>query len=162
METPAAGEQESGSCACHADEERAAHDPAYRRALWIVVVLNLGFGAVEIVGGFLSRSQALKADALDFLGDGSITLVGLLALAWAAHTRARVVLVQGWFLAALRFGVIGMAIWRAMNAVPPEADLIGRPWSGWARGQCQRRALAHALPRQRRRQRPRHLAFLPQ
>lgn len=118
-------EQESGCCSCHADEIRAASDPAYRRALWIVVILNLGFGVVEIIGGFLARSQALKADALDFLGDGSITLVGLLALGWAEHTRARVALMQGWFLAALGAGVIGAAIWRAMNAIPPEADLMG-------------------------------------
>jgi len=80
---------------------------------------------VEIVGGFVARSQALKADALDFLGDGSITLVGLFALAWAEHTRARVALAQGCFLAALGLGVIAAAIWRAMNAVPPDADLMG-------------------------------------
>lgn len=115
----------TGCCSCHADEKRAASDPAYRRALWIVVGLNLGFGLVEIIGGFFARSQALKADALDFLGDGSITLVGLFALAWAERTRARVALTQGCFLATLGLGVIGAAIWRAMNAVPPEADLMG-------------------------------------
>ena len=118
-------DSETECCGCHADEKRAAIDPAYRRALWIVVILNLGFGLVEIVGGFLARSQALKADALDFLGDGSITLVGLLALGWAERKRARVALAQGWFLVALGVGVIGMAIWRAMNAIPPEADLMG-------------------------------------
>jgi cation diffusion facilitator family transporter len=116
---------ETNSCGCHADERRAASDPAYRRALWIVVLLNLGFGLVEIVGGFVARSQALKADALDFLGDGSITLVGLFALAWAEHTRARVALTQGCFLAALGLGVIGAAIWRTMHAIAPEADIMG-------------------------------------
>lgn len=117
--------QEESCCGCHTDEKRAASDPAYRRALWIVIILNLGFGLVEIVGGFFARSQALKADALDFLGDGSITLVGLLALAWAEHTRARVALTQGCFLAALGLGVICLAIWRMMNALRPEADLMG-------------------------------------
>jgi len=116
---------EIASCGCHADEERAASDSTYRRALWIVVVLNLGFGMVEIVGGFLARSQALKADALDFFGDGSITLLGLLALGWAAPTRSRVALVQGWFLAALGIGVIVAAAWRALNAEPPAAGLMG-------------------------------------
>ena len=43
----------------------------------------------------------MKADALDFLGDGSIILIGLFALAWAEHTHARVTLTQGCFLAAL-------------------------------------------------------------
>ena len=44
--------------------------PAYKRALWIVVLLNIGYGVVEIVGSFLAGSQALQADALDFVGDG--------------------------------------------------------------------------------------------
>ena len=52
----------------------------YRRALWTVVLLNVGYGVVEMVGGFVSGSQALKADALDFLGDGLITFLGLLAI----------------------------------------------------------------------------------
>jgi cation diffusion facilitator family transporter len=116
---------EAGGCGCHGDTERAEHDPAYRRALWIVVVLNLGFGVLEAVGGFVASSQALKADALDFLGDGSITLVGLLALAWSAAARAKVALVQGLFLAMLGVGVIGYALWRALNAIPPEAELMG-------------------------------------
>ena len=100
-------------------------DPAYRRALWWVVILNVGFGLVEIVGGFIANSQALKADALDFLGDGSITFVGLLALGWAASTRARIAMTQGLFLGALGLAVIAMAIWRALNAIPPEPELMG-------------------------------------
>lgn len=112
-------------CACHADEKRAANDPAYRRALWIVVILNLGFGVIEAIGGFMANSHALKADSLDFLGDGSITLVGLFALGWAQRTRARVALTQGCFLAALGVGVISMAVWRAVNAEPPEFEVMG-------------------------------------
>jgi Co/Zn/Cd efflux system component len=41
---------------------------AYCRTLWIVVVLNVGYGLIELVGGFLADSQALKADAIDLLG----------------------------------------------------------------------------------------------
>ena len=113
------------SCGCHADEERAERDPAYRRALWLVIILNVGFGLGEIVAGFIADSQALKADALDFLGDGSITFVGLLALGWSAATRSKVALTQGLFLAALGLSVIGMAAWRALNAIPPDAELMG-------------------------------------
>ena len=112
-------------CGCEADTERASADPAYRRALWIVVVLNLGFGVCEVVGGLVARSQALMADSLDFVGDGSITLVGLLALSWSAIARSRTALTQGCFLAALGVGVIASAGWRALNAVAPEADLMG-------------------------------------
>lgn len=118
-------ENESDNCGCTGNIERAEHDPAYRRALLWVVILNIGFGLMEIVGGFIANSQALKADALDFIGDGSITFVGLLALGWTAARRARVAMAQGWFLAALGVSVIGMAVWRALHAVPPEAELMG-------------------------------------
>ena len=117
--------KEGDSCGSHADEERAERDPAYRRALWIVVILNVGFGLGEIVAGFVADSQALKADALDFLGDGSITFVGLLALGWGAATRSKVALAQGLFLGVLGASVIGMAAWRALNAIPPNAGLMG-------------------------------------
>jgi cation diffusion facilitator family transporter len=116
---------EEGCCGCTGDSKRAEKDPAYRRALWIVVLLNLGFGACEIIGGFIADSQALKADSLDFVGDGTITLVGLIALGWAAAARARIALVQGIFLLTLGLGVIGVAFWRALTAVAPEAELMG-------------------------------------
>ena len=64
---------DSEDCGCTGDPERAVDDPQYRRALWIVIILNVGFGMIELAAGFLAASQALKADALDFLGDGSIT-----------------------------------------------------------------------------------------
>ena len=72
--------------------------PAYRRALWIVVLLNLGYGLAEIVGGLIADSQALKADALDFLGDGSITFLGLLAIGWSLRLRARTAYYKEYFL----------------------------------------------------------------
>lgn len=115
----------SGDCGCHGDQERMSADPAYRRALWIVVFLNVAFGLFELAGGFIAGSQALKADSLDFLGDGSITFVGLLALAWTQTARAKIALVQGIFLALLGLGVLATAAWRALNAMPPEAELMG-------------------------------------
>ena len=118
-------DSDTSSCGCTGDTKRAERDPAYRRALWIVVLLNLGFGLIEIVGGFIADSQALKADALDFIGDGTISLFGLVALGWTAHARSRIALAQGLFLGALGLGVIGFAIWRTMNAVAPEAELMG-------------------------------------
>jgi len=103
----------------------AAVNPAYRRALWIVVLLNSGYGVVEAIAGFVSDSQALKADALDFLGDGAISFIGLLALAWPLQRRARVALAQGLFLGALGLGVIGSTIYRVLVQRQPEAEVMG-------------------------------------
>lgn len=99
--------------------------PAYRRALWIVVVLNLGYGLVEVAGGFLSGSQGLKADALDFLGDGLITFVGLVAAGWGMRARARAALLQGVFLGLFGLGVLASSAWRVLVHEVPEAGLMG-------------------------------------
>ena len=99
--------------------------PAYKRALWIVVALNVGYGIVEMLGGFLSGSQALKADALDFLGDGLITFLGILAIGWSLVWRARSALIQGLFLGALGLGVLANTAYRVLVQQQPEAELMG-------------------------------------
>lgn len=99
--------------------------PAYRRALWIVVVLNVGYGLAEIVAGFVSGSQALKADALDFLGDGTITLLGLLAIGWSLVWRARSALLQGIFLGVLGLGILVTSAYRVFVLHQPEAEIMG-------------------------------------
>lgn len=106
-------------------QDYAHATPAYRRALWTVVVLNVGYGLAEIVAGFVSGSQALKADALDFLGDGTITLVGLLAIGWSLVWRARAALLQGVFLGLLGLGVLGTSAYRVFVLHQPEADIMG-------------------------------------
>ncbi|MCV0372400.1 MAG: cation transporter [Nitrosarchaeum sp.] len=99
--------------------------PAYRRALWIVVLINVGYGIAEMIGGFLADSQALKADALDFLGDGSITFLGLLAIGWGLKLRACSALLQGIFLGVMGIAVLGYTIYRTQVLHTPEAGLMG-------------------------------------
>lgn len=89
------------------------------------MLLNLGYGLIEVVGGFLAGSQALKADALDFLGDGSITLLGLLAISWNPVWRARSAFVQGLFLGVLGIAVLVMTGYRVLVLQTPEAELMG-------------------------------------
>ena len=99
--------------------------PAYKRALWIVILLNAGYGAVEIVGGFLAGSQSLKADALDFLGDGLISFLGLIAIGWGLQARAKAALLQGLFLGALGMGVLVATAYRVIVLNQPHAELMG-------------------------------------
>jgi cation diffusion facilitator family transporter len=97
----------------------------YRRALWIVVLLNVGYGLIEMVGGFVGRSQALKADALDFLGDGLITFLGLVAIGWSLAWRTRAALIQGIFLGVLGIGVVVNTAYRVFSHQQPEPELMG-------------------------------------
>ncbi|MEQ8353921.1 MAG: cation transporter [Kiloniellaceae bacterium] len=108
------------------DAKIPAHLSAgYRRALWTVVLLNIGYGVIEMAGGFISGSQALKADALDFLGDGVITFLGLLAIGWSLAWRARSALLQGVFLGALGCGVFINTVYRVFVLNVPTAELMG-------------------------------------
>ena len=99
--------------------------PAYARALWIVVGLNVGYGLVEIAGGFIAGSQAVKADALDFLGDGFISFLGLMAFAWQTVWRARSALIQGYFLGTLGLGVLAYTVYRVLLMEMPQPELMG-------------------------------------
>lgn len=99
--------------------------PAYKRALWIVVLLNVGYGIAEIVGSFLADSQALQADSLDFLGDGLISFLGLIAVGWGLVARARSALLQGIFLGALGLGVLVTTAYRVLVLQQPEPFLMG-------------------------------------
>jgi len=99
--------------------------PAYKRALWIVVLLNVGYGIIEIGGSILSGSQALQADALDFIGDGLISFLGLIAVGWGLAARAKAALLQGVFLALLGLGVIGSTLYRVFVEHEPQTLLMG-------------------------------------
>jgi len=90
-----------------------------------VVVLNLGYGIAEAVGGYIAGSQALKADALDFLGDGLITLLAVIATGWRPAWRARTALMQGIFLALMGLGVIGNTVVKVFSGAPVDAAIMG-------------------------------------
>lgn len=62
----------------------AEHRGRRERSIGIAVLLNVSFTAIELVGGLLTNSVALLADALHDLGD-SIALV----TAWALERKAR-------------------------------------------------------------------------
>lgn len=99
--------------------------PAYKRALWIVVLLNVGYGIVEIAGSFIAGSQALQADSLDFLGDGLISFLGLIAVGWGLAARAKAALLQGIFLGLLGLGVVASTVYRIFIEHQPESLLMG-------------------------------------
>ncbi|WP_188053868.1 cation transporter [Sphingosinithalassobacter sp. CS137] len=113
------------ACTSCAADTTPANAPRWRLALWIALAVNLGMFTVEIVAGVAAGSQALLADALDFLGDAANYAISLgvagMALAW----RARAALLKGWTLALLGLWVLGSTIWSIWNGAPPEAHLMG-------------------------------------
>ena len=84
-------------------------DPALRRVVAIVALLNLAYFGIEFAVALRIGSVSLFADSVDFLEDASVNLLILAALAWSAKNRARV----GMALAAILL-VPGLAtLWTA-------------------------------------------------
>jgi cation diffusion facilitator family transporter len=103
----------------------APASPAWRRALWIALAVNATMFAVEVAGGQIAGSVALKADALDFLGDAANYAIALLVAGMALVWRARAALLKG--LALIGFGgwVAVSAVQRALEGAPPQAFAMG-------------------------------------
>lgn len=119
----------SASCCNHHDPaEQAAQrlrDKAYRRVLWAVLAINAVMFAVEIGAGIASRSAALQADSLDFLGDAANYGISLFVVGMALHLRARAALAKAITMAVFGLWVIGVAGWNLYAGVTPHAYSMG-------------------------------------
>tara|TARA_R110002073_G_scaffold67393_2_gene167962 strand:+ start:15114 stop:15734 length:621 start_codon:yes stop_codon:yes gene_type:complete len=99
--------------------------PAYRRALWAVILINSVMFIVEALAGFASGSQALIADALDFAGDSMTYSISLLVIGSSLALRSKAALFKGGLLFAIAVSVLGMTLFRALSGEPPAAETMG-------------------------------------
>lgn len=97
----------------------------YKKALWIALFVNAAMFAVEIIAGIGAQSASLLADAVDFFGDALNYGVSIVALGFAALWRSRVAYAKGISMGLYGVGVIGFAVWNAINGVVPEAKTMG-------------------------------------
>ena len=100
-------------------------DPAYRRVLWIALLLNVAMFAIETAASASSDSVSLLADAIDFLGDAANYGVSLSVMAMAAAWRARASLVKAASMAGFGLFVLGRAAWSLATGETPQALTMG-------------------------------------
>lgn len=100
-------------------------DPAYRRVLWIALVVNALMFAVEIATGIGSGSVSLLADAIDFFGDAANYALSLAVLAMAATVRARAAIFKAACMALFGVFVLARAAWVLQSGGVPEALTMG-------------------------------------
>lgn len=103
--------------------------PAYKRALIAVIIINGIMFGVEFAAGYLSGSQALKADALDFAADSATYAISLAVIGSALIVRARAALLKGLSLSAMAIFVLISTAISFFDATPPEAFTMG--WVGF-------------------------------
>ena len=100
-------------------------NPAYRRALWIALVLNALMFGVEIIASFAAQSVSLLADAVDFLGDAGNYGVALFVLGLAPVWRSRTALWKGWLMVGYGVFVLGQSAWQWSVGVVPDPLTMG-------------------------------------
>jgi Co/Zn/Cd efflux system component len=116
----------SASCCGHQTEpDQHRGDASYRRALWIVLTINILMFGIEIGAGLAAGSASLQADALDFLGDAGNYVISLSVVGMALRYRAMAALVKGATMLAFGLWVIGVTAWHASHGTLPEAFTMG-------------------------------------
>lgn len=98
---------------------------AYKRALWAVIAINGTMFLVELGAGILAGSQALKADALDFLSDTATYAITLFVIGMPLVWRARAALFKGLTLAAMGLWVLGSTAYHVLVLGVPQAEVMG-------------------------------------
>jgi len=97
----------------------------YKRRLWAVIAINAAMFAVELGAGALAGSQALQADALDFLGDSMTYGMSLAVIGLSPHTRAVAALAKAASLTAMALWVLGSTAYHVLILGLPRAEVMG-------------------------------------
>ena len=122
-------EQSVAGCCNSGCEPAAKPDPAFRRVLWIALVVNAGMFAIELAGGLRANSASLLADAADFLGDAANYAVSLFVLGLAPIWRSRAAALKGLSMGLYGLGVLAVAAYNFNRAALPDATTMG--WIGF-------------------------------
>lgn len=113
----------SGCCGHNAKFDGVSDD--YKRRLWIVIALNAVMFVIEMGAGQMARSQALQADALDFLGDALTYGISLAVIGASIRARTNAALAKGISLMLMGAWVFGSTMYRVFYVGVPEAGIMG-------------------------------------
>jgi len=113
------------ACGCAGDVKFEGLSRAYKRRLWVVILLNATMFGVEMSGGVMAGSQALQADALDFLGDTLTYGMSLAVIGLSLRVRATAALIKAATLALMGLWVFGSTVWHAFVLGTPRAEVMG-------------------------------------
>ncbi len=110
---------------CDGEPKFDGVSPDFRRALWLVILINGVMFVVEVFGGALAGSKALQADALDFLGDTTTYALSLYVIGMSLRARTTAALLKGISLGVMGAWVLGTAIYQVLVLGTPKAEIMG-------------------------------------
>jgi Co/Zn/Cd efflux system component len=99
-------------------------DKRYVRILWLVIAINAAMFVVEMVAGHLAGSQALQADALDFLGDTLTYGISLAVIGRSLEVRSGAALLKGLSLTLMGLWVFASTAYQVLILGLPRAEIM--------------------------------------
>ncbi len=115
----------SASCCCGGVPVFDGMDRRYKRILWTVIGINGAMFLTEMIAGQLAGSQALKADALDFLADTVTYGLSLIVIGASLRRRASAALLKGLSLSTMALWVFGSTVYHTLVLGLPKAEVMG-------------------------------------
>ena len=115
----------AGGCGCSGNPRFDGMDPRYKRALWVVILINAVMFLVEMTAGHLAGSQALQADALDFLGDTLTYGMSLAVIGASLRARSTAAMVKGISLTLMGLWVFAATAYSIFVLGVPRAEIMG-------------------------------------
>ena len=112
-------------CGCGDGVKFDGLSAAFKRVLWAVIAINAAMFAAEMGAGLLAGSHALKADALDFLGDTATYTITLFVIGMPLAWRARAALFKGLTLGAMGLWVLASTAYHVLVLGVPRAEVMG-------------------------------------
>jgi Co/Zn/Cd efflux system component len=97
----------------------------YKRRLMLVTAINVGMFVIEFSAGHLARSQALKADALDFFADGVTYALSFWAIGKPPRVRTGAAVLKGVSLFAMGVWIAATTLYQFFVRGVPEAQVMG-------------------------------------
>jgi len=97
----------------------------YKRRLWLVIAINASMFLVEMGAGALAGSNALQADALDFLADSATYGISLAVIGASVRTRALAAIGKAASLSLMSLWVLGMTAYHLLIVGVPRAEVMG-------------------------------------
>jgi len=110
---------------CNHKADFTGIDPVYKRILIAVILINAVMFLVEMFAGVKSNSQALQADALDFLGDTLTYGISLWVIGKSLSLRSNIALIKGVSLLLMAIYVLASTFYKLWFSVTPDASIMG-------------------------------------
>lgn len=110
---------------CGSDVKFDGLSADYKQRLWLVIAINAAMFLIEMGAGALAGSQALKADALDFLGDSATYGISLAVIGASVRARCWAAIGKAASLSVMALWVLGVTVYHVLVVGVPRAEVMG-------------------------------------